>query len=307
VFGTLLMGLTFSLTSFACVGPFVGPLLASSVTSEGVQPVVGMASFATGLASPFFFLAAFPSYLKKLPRSGGWLARVKVVMGFVLLAVMLKYLSTIDQVLQTGILTRERFLAVWIVLFSMAGLYLLGLLRLEGIEAGEKLGIGRLLTGGAFLVLAFSLIPGMFGAPLGELDAFVPPAQNSGFGGLSAARAPTWMKDQYREALERGRAENKLVLVNFTGYACTNCHWMKANMFRRPAVAAALEEFVRVELYTDGLDERSKEFQRMEEERFQTVSQPFYVILDADENVVAQHSGIARDEREFLDFLARRI
>jgi thiol:disulfide interchange protein DsbD len=141
-FGTLLMGLTFSLTSFACVGPFVGPLLASSVQAQGAQPVVGMAAFATGLASPFFFLAAFPSYLKKLPKSGGWMARVKVVMGFVLLAVMLKYLSNIDQVLQSNLLTRERFLAAWFVLFSMAGLYLLGVLRLEGIEAEDKLGIG---------------------------------------------------------------------------------------------------------------------------------------------------------------------
>ena len=135
------MGLTFSLTSFACVGPFVGPLLASSATSANLtQPVIGMASFATGLASPFFFLAAFPSYLKKLPRSGGWLARVKVVMGFVLLAVMLKYVSNVDQVLQTGFLTRERFIAAWFVLFSLAGLYLLGLLRMEGVEPTE---IGR--------------------------------------------------------------------------------------------------------------------------------------------------------------------
>ena len=170
-FGTLLMGLTFSLTSFACVGPFVGPLLASSVQAQGAQPVIGMAAFATGLASPFFFLAAFPSYLKKLPRSGGWLARVKIVMGFVLLAVMLKYLSTIDQVLATNLLTRERFLAAWFVLFAMAGLYLLGLLRLEGIEADDKLSTGRLLSGSAILIFAFSLLPGMFGAPLGELDA----------------------------------------------------------------------------------------------------------------------------------------
>src|SRR5262249_51076893 len=144
--GTLLMGLTFSLTSFACVGPFLGTILAASVQSKGAQPVLGMASFATGLASPFFFLAAFPSYLKKLPRSGGWLARVKVVMGFAVLAFMLKYASNVDQVLQTNWITRERFLAAWFVLFTMAGLYLLGLLRLEGVEPGDHLGIGRLLT-----------------------------------------------------------------------------------------------------------------------------------------------------------------
>src|SRR5262249_27473742 len=163
-FGTLLMGLTFSLTSFACVGPFVGSILAASVQSKGSQPVFGMMSFATGLASPFFFLAAFPSYLKKLPRSGGWLARVKVVMGFVLLALMLKYFSNIDQVLQTNFLTRERFLAAWFVLFALPGLYLLGLLRLEGVEPGESLGIGRLLVASVFLIFAFTLLPGIYGA-----------------------------------------------------------------------------------------------------------------------------------------------
>ncbi len=114
--GTLVMGLTFSLTSFACIGPFMGSLLVASVQSKGVTPVLGMMSFATGLAAPFFFLAAFPSYLKKLPKSGGWLARVKVVMGFALLAFMLKYASNIDQVLQTNWLTRDRFLAAWFVL-----------------------------------------------------------------------------------------------------------------------------------------------------------------------------------------------
>jgi thiol:disulfide interchange protein DsbD len=305
--GTLLMGLTFSLTSFACVGPFVGPLLASSATSANLtQPVVGMASFATGLASPFFFLAAFPSYLKKLPRSGGWLARVKVVMGFVLLAVMLKYISNVDQVLQTGFLTRERFIAAWFVLFSLAGLYLLGLLRMEGVEPTDTLGIGRLLSGGAFLVFAFSLLPGMFGAPLGELDAYVPVAVNrTALGGTQTAAGPAWMKDAYREALEKARAENKLVLVNFTGYACTNCHWMKANMFPRPQIAAALGEFVLVELYTDGLDAAAETNQKLQE-RYNTISQPFYVVMKPDETVVAQFSGSTRDTQEYLNFLKSR-
>lgn len=124
---TLLMGLTFSLTSFACIGPIVGPLLIASVQQKGAQPILGMMAFAIGLAAPFFFLALFPSYLRKLPRSGGWMVRVKVVLGFVVMAVMLKYLSNVDQVLQTHFLTRERFLAAWIVLFALPGLYLLRL------------------------------------------------------------------------------------------------------------------------------------------------------------------------------------
>ena len=304
-FGTMLMGLTFSLTSFACVGPFVGPLLASSVQAQGSQPVVGMAAFATGLASPFFFLAAFPSYLKKLPKSGGWMARVKVVMGFVLLAVMLKYVSNIDQVLQTNLLTRERFLAAWFVLFAMAGLYLLGLLRMEGIEAEDKLGIGRLAAAAGFLIFAVSLLPGMFGAPLGELDAYVPAATGGLGGNNTSAGGLQWMKNDYRAALDRGRQENKLVLVTFTGYACTNCHWMKANMFPRPEIADIAKDLVLVELYTDGSDTASEENAKLEDSKFASVSTPLFVLLDADENVLAR-SGYTRDTQEFLAFLRTR-
>jgi len=306
--GTLLMGLTFSLTSFACVGPFVGSLLAASVQLKGAQPVLGMASFATGLAFPFFFLAAFPGYLKRLPRSGGWLARVKTVMGFALLAIMLKYVANVDQVLQLNWLTRERFLAAWFVLFAMAGLYLLGLLKLEGVEEGETLGIPRLLIASVFLIFAFSLLPGMFGAPLGELDAFVPPATTvRGFGpGATVAAGPEWMKNQYREALDRAKQENKLVLVSFTGYACTNCHWMKANMFPRPEISAALKDLVLVELYTDGTDKASEENQKVQDEKFSTVAIPYYALLEPDEKVVASFDHRTTDTSEFLGFLKAR-
>ena len=300
--GTLLMGLTFSLTSFACVGPFVGSLLAASVQNKGSLPVLGMVSFAGGLASPFFFLAAFPQYLKKLPKSGGWLARVKVVMGFVLLAAMLKYASNIDQVLQLNWITRERFLAAWFVLFAMAGLYLLGLLRLEGIEAGESLGIARLLSASVFLIFALSLLPGMFGAPLGELDAYVP-AATGGLSGPSANGGPGWIKNGYREALDRAKAENKLVLVNFTGYACTNCHWMDANMFPRAEIADALKGLVLVELYTDGTDAASEENQKLQDEKFSTVAIPYYAIVDPDGKVVSSFPGLTKNPQEFLTFL----
>jgi thiol:disulfide interchange protein DsbD len=197
--GALLMGLTFSLASFACVGPFVGTLLAASVAGGGARPLLGMVTFATGLALPFFLLALFPSYLRRLPRSGGWLARVKVVMGFVILAASLKYLSSVDQVLQWGWLTRERFLAAWIVLFAMAGLYLLGFVRLEGVKPDEPMGLGRLLVGIAFLVFALSLAPGMSGGKLGALDAYVPAAGGEATPGSSASGL-VWMKDQYRAA-----------------------------------------------------------------------------------------------------------
>ncbi len=298
--GTLLMGLTFALSSFACVGPFVGTLLAASVTEGRARPAVGMVTFATGLALPFFFLALFPSYLKRLPRSGGWLARVKVVMGFVILAFSLKYLASVDQVLQWGFLTRGRFLAAWIVLFAMAGLYLLGFLRLEGVKQDENMGLGRLLSGMLFLILALSLWPGMSGGKLGSLDAFIP----TGEAGSSApSDGLVWMKDQYSEALDRARRENKLVFIDFTGYACTNCHWMRANMLARPEIAAVLKNFVLVELYTDGADAASQANAKLQLEKFNTVSEPYYVILDPDENLVAKFEGLTRDPAQFLAFL----
>jgi thiol:disulfide interchange protein len=300
--GTLLMGLTFSLASFACVGPFVGTLLAAAVSGGGPRPLMGMVTFATGLALPFFLLALFPSYLKRLPRSGGWMARVKVVMGFVILAVSLKYWSAVDQILQLGWLTRERFLAAWIVLFAMAGLYLLGFLRLEGIKADESMGMGRLLMGAAFLIFAISLWPGMFGGKLGDLDAYVPTARESaGPGGAPAGLA--WMKDQYREALERARREGKLLFVNFTGVACANCHWMEANMLSRPEIAAALQGFVLVELFTDRSDAVSQANQNLQLAKFQTAATPLYAILDADEKVIAKFEGKTSDVPKFLAFL----
>jgi len=302
---TLLMGLTFSLTSFACIGPIVGPLLIASVQQKGAQPVLGMMAFAIGLAAPFFLLALFPAYLRKLPRSGGWMARVKVVLGFVVLAVMLKYLSNVDQVLQTHWLTRERFLAAWIVLFGLPGLYLLGFLFMEGIKREESVGVSRALIAALFLIFSVSLVPGLFGARLGDLDAFVPEGSASLNGPVSANTAAPggYFKNQLDAGLASAREQNKLVLVNFTGYACTNCHWMKANMFTRPEIQTALKDFVIVDLYTDGTDADSEKNQKLEDQRFGTASIPFYAILDANQNVVATFPQLTRNPQEFLGFL----
>jgi thiol:disulfide interchange protein len=302
--GTLIMGLTFTLTSFACIGPIVGPLLVASVQTSGLQPVMGMASFATGLAAPFFLLALFPSFLQKLPKSGGWLMRVKVVLGFIVLAVSVKYLSTADQVLQTNLISHEMFVACWVVLFSLAGLYLLGFLRLEGVKPDEHLGIGRMLIGALFLIFSISLVPGLFGYSLGDIDALIPvQAKNSArLGGGGEGSGPVWMKDQYKEALAKARQENKLVFVNFTGHACTNCHWMKQNMFPRPEIAALMKDFILLDLFTDGTDSASEENQQLEEKRFGTVSLPYYAILDADEKVLGT-SAYTKNTAEFAAFL----
>lgn len=307
VVGTLLMGLTFSLASFACVGPFVGTLLAASVKeSGGLQPILGMAAFASGLALPFFFLALFPGVLSKLPRNGAWMSRVKIVMGFVILAAMLKYLSNVDQVLQWNLLTRERFLAAWIILFALPGLYLLGLLRLEGVKRDEQMGVGRLLTAALFLIFSISLAPGLFGARLGELDAYVPPPGTNFSSGLAAnpsGKAQSWRKNQLDAALAEAKQSGKTVLVVFTGVTCTNCHWMRANMFPRPAVAAAVKDMILVELYTDGDSEQDKRNQEFEEKQFSTVAIPLYALLDGTGKVLGSFAGATRDEREFLAFL----
>ena len=309
--GTLLMGLTFSLSAFACVGPFVGTLLAASVGGgNAMRPLFGMVFFASGLALPFFLLAMFPSYLKRMPRSGGWLARVKVVMGFIILAASLKYLASLDATLHWDFLTRGRFLAAWVVLFAMAGLYLLGFVRLEGIKADETMGLGRLFSGLALLIFAISLLPGMFGGNLGDLEAYVPAAAESAaasasLGGGVPAPGLVWMKDQYQAALEKAKAEGKLVFIDFTGYSCANCHWMRANILARPEIEALLGKFVLVELYTDGTDAASEANAKLEAEKFKSVAQPLYVILRPDETVVATFDHLTHDPAEFRAFLEK--
>ncbi len=302
--GSLLMGLTFSLASFACVGPFMGTLLAASVGADKVRPVLGMLVFATGLALPFFLLALFPKYLKKLPRSGEWLSRVKVVMGFIVLAAMLKYLYSLDAVLQTGFLTRERFLAAWVVLFAMAGFYLLGFVRLPGISRDTELGVVRMLIGTVLVIFGLSLVPGMFGTKLGEIEAYIPPATQGSFGaGSSGSGELPWIENDLNAAFAKAKAEGKMVLVNFTGYACTNCHWMKANMFTKPEVGGIMKNMVLVDLYTDGTDAASEANQKLEETKFQTIAIPFYVLYDPNQNVLATFPGLTRKPEEYISFL----
>jgi thiol:disulfide interchange protein DsbD len=304
---TMLMGLTFALTSFACVGPFFGTLLAASVTGDKLRPALGMMTFAGGLSSPFFLLALFPGWLKKLPRSGEWMSRVKVVMGFVVMAAMLKYLHNVDDVLHTGILTRERFLAAWVVLMVMMGVYLLGLLKLPGISTEDELGAGRLLLGIAAIATGLSLVPGMFGARLGDIEAYIPqPVAGSGMsigGGAAPAEQLVWMENDLDGAFAKAKAEGKRVLVDFTGDACTNCKWMKANMFTRPEILAVAKDLVLVELYTDRSDPVSQKYQDMEAKEFKTVAIPFYVLYDADRKVLATFPDRTDSSAVYLAFL----
>ena len=304
--GTLVMGLVFALASFACTGPFIGALLAGSIQGDMTWPILGMMIFSTGLALPFFFLALFPAYLAKLPKSGGWLVRTKITVSFLVFAAAVKYLSNVDQVYQWFLLTRERVLAIWIVLLAMAGFYLLGMLRI-GDDESESVGAGRLGVGALFLVTAVSLIPGMFGGRLGEIEAYIPSPEYSGFQGSAFGGKPEaerWIKNDYEGALEIARQNGKNVLVSFTGYTCTNCHWMKANMFTRSEIAGELGNLVLVELYTDGADEASQANQALQLERFETVAIPYYAIIEPDGTVIAEFPGRTRDVEEFRGFLA---
>ncbi len=303
ILGTLIMGLVFALASFACTGPLIGPLLASSIQGGLAWPIFGMAMFSTGMALPFFGLALFPSYLSKLPRSGSWLTRTKRTMAFLILAAAFKYLSNVDLMYQLQILTRERFLAIWIVLLGLCGFYVLGMLRLPD-ETDTPPGLARLGLGVLVLFLAVSLVPGMLGGRLGEIDAYVPPVEYSGLAllGGGGEKSP-WLKDDYQKALALAKDQGKTVLISFTGYACTNCHWMKANMFTKPEIVKVTRNLVLLELYTDGPDEASQVNQQLQLTRFRTTAIPHYAIIKPDETIVAEFPGRTRDAEAFRKFL----
>ena len=300
---TLMLSLVFTLASFACTGPFIGALLAESVSSGSAAyyPVLGMVLFSTGLAAPFMILALFPALLTRLPRSGGWMAMSKRVVGIVVLAVGLKFFGNVDRMFGWEMLSRERFLAIWIVLFAGAALYLWGVLRHRDDGPSEGVGLVRLGAGTLFMTLAISLMPGMFGGALGELEAHIPEASASGL--ATGTEGLEWGKDDYEGAFARAQAEGKTLLVSFTGYACSNCKWMKANMFTRPEIVELARQMVLVELYTDGFDEASERHQQMQVDRFQSSGIPFYALIQPDGSVVATFAGQTRDTDEFREFL----
>lgn len=302
---TVLLGLTFCLTSFACIGPFLGTLLAASAQSGGWAPAAGTVAFATGLALPMFLLAIFPAYLKRLPKSGPWLEQMKVVSGFIILGLALKYAGAADSVAHWNMFTRERIIAAWFALSLVLALYLLGVIRLRHESVTAGLSTGRLLAGVAGLAVSVSLLPGFFGGPLQGWDTLLPIAEAGVTQSAVAANGPAWLKNDYAGALAKARAEGKPLLVAFSGYSCTNCHWMKANIFSNPEVGRALANYVLVELYTDGADAESARNQKLELDRFGTIALPFYSIVTGSETHVATQDGIVRRAWDFVQFLRR--
>ncbi len=307
VVGALLMGLTFTLTSFTCTSPFVGTILVSASQGDWQMPLIGMLAFSTIFALPFFVLALVPQLVSHMPRAGGWMNSVKVTMGFLEVAAAMKFISNVDLVWKWGIFTRDVVLAVWIAIGVVLTLYLLGKFQLSHDSKPERLGVLRMFSAVVTLAVTFYLLTGLFGAKLGELESFLPPdLGNSSSRFLGAGEnEPKWMKDDYPGALAKAKAENKRVFIDFTGYTCTNCRWMEANIFPKPEVRAGLEKFVLVQLYTDGEGEVYERQQQMEQDMFGTVALPFYAIMDSDGKAVATFPGLTRNVAEFVEFLKK--
>jgi thiol:disulfide interchange protein DsbD len=292
--GTLLMGFAFTLTSFTCTAPFLGSLLVVAATGDWQWPLAGMLAFSSVFALPFVILALVPQRLASLPRAGTWLQSVKTTMGLLEIAAAMKFLSNVDLVWGWGIFTRPVVLASWVIVAL-----LLTWQFLRGTKTPIKFALAA-----ASLVLAMWLGNGMRGARLGELEAFLPPA---GAGVLAAGKEPEWIVNDYQAALAMAKEQHRPLLIDFTGYTCTNCRWMEANMFPRPEVALELSRYVRVRLYTDGQGEPYQGYQIMQRDTYGTVALPYYAALDPDGTPQVAFGGLTRDSAEFISFLRKGL
>ena len=301
--GTLLMGLAFTLTSFTCTAPFLGTLLVVAAQGDWVWPLAGLLVFSSVFALPFVLLAWAPQAIAALPRSGAWLLSVKAAMGLLELAAALKFLSNVDLVWGWGVFTRDVVIALWIVIGAVLVAYLAGALRLGHAPRLARPGATRWATALAALALTVWLGTGLAGQRLGELEAFLPPAELGGGtdGELS------WIVNDYDAALAAAAAAGQPVLVDFTGYTCTNCRWMEANMFTRPEVERELSRYVRVRLYTDGRGEEYRRFQALQRDTFGTVALPYYAVLSPQGTPVVAFGGLTRDADHFVSFLQRGL
>lgn len=292
--GTLLMGFAFTLTSFTCTAPFIGSLLVVAATGNWQWPLAGMLAFSSVFALPFVILAVVPQRLASLPRAGMWLTEVKAVMGLLEIAAAMKFLSNADLVWHWGIFTRTVVLVSWVIIAL-----LLAARFVQGTRTPARMALAV-----ASLALALWLGNGARGARMGELEAFLPPAETSV---LAAGKEPEWVVNDYAEALRLAREQKKPVLVDFTGYTCTNCRWMEANMFPRPEVAVELSRYVRVRLYTDGQGEPYVGFQKLQRETYGTVALPYYAALDPDGTPKVAFGGLTRNSAEYVAFLRKGL
>jgi len=307
--GTLFMAVTFTLTSFTCTVQFVGLLLVAASQGQWFWPLLGMIVFSTAFATPFFFLALFPQYLAKMPKSGGWLNSVKVVMGFLELAAAFKFFSNSDLVWGWGVFTFNSVLAIWTMIMFFTGLYLLGKIQLPHDSKLESLGVTRMILSLFFLTFSLYMGTGLFGRPIhGMIYSYLPPSLEKKFSALDKdnnAEELIWYSD-LEQAFTEAKLIEKPIFIDFTGYTCTNCRWMETNIFTLQDVEDRFNELILVHLYTDG-GENHKEYLQYEIERFGTAALPYYVILSPQDEVLATFPGLTRDVNEFLDFLDKGL
>ncbi|MEJ8803235.1 protein-disulfide reductase DsbD family protein [Pontibacter sp. H249] len=348
--GVFFMSLTLVLVSFSCTGPIVGSILVASAGGETLRPVVGMFGFSLAFALPFTLFAIFPSWLSSLPKSGGWLNSVKVVLGFIELALALKFLSVADQVYHWGILDREVYLALWIVIFTLMGFYLLGKLKFSHDSDLPYLSVTRLFFAIATFGFVVYLIPGMFGAPLKALSGYLPPQTTQDFdinkiirqntGGTAVASAANQLCEQPKYAdflhlphglqgyfdLEQAKKcaaeQGKPIFIDFTGHGCVNCREMEQNVWSDPEVLKRLrEDYVIAALYVDDRTELAesekyisaydgkekatigKKYADYQITKFNVNAQPYYVLMDENENVLVKPTAYDLDVDNFVEFL----
>lgn len=316
-----LMAFTLSLVSFSCTGPIIGFLLVQvSTTGNVVAPAIGMLGFAIALALPFTLFALFPSWLKSMPKSGGWMNVIKVTLGFLELAFALKFLSVADLAYGWRILDRETFLALWIVLFALLGFYLLGKIKFPHDDDNTKVSVPRFFLALASLAFAVYMVPGLWGAPLKAVSAFAPPMQTQDFNLYNNEVHAQF--DDYDAGMKYAREHGKPVMLDFTGYGCVNCRKMELSVWTDTQVADLINnDYVLITLYVDNktrLPEPIKVMENGKERTLRTVgdkwsylqrvkfganAQPFYVLIDNEGKPLNKSYSYDEDIDLYIDFL----
>ena len=319
------MAFTLALVSFSCTGPIIGTLLVQAAGSGSIiAPAIGMFGFAVALAIPFSLFAIFPSWLESMPKSGGWLNSVKVVLGFLELALALKFLSVADLAYKWGILDREVFLVLWIVIFVLLGVYLLGKLKLPHDSDLKYVSIPRLLMAIVSFAFAVYMIPGLWGAPLKAISAFAPPLYTQDFSLYNGVVHAKF--EDYEAGMKYAQEKNKPVIIDFSGYGCVNCRKMEASVWTDPRVKQLLdEEYVLITLMVDDktklnevmeVQENGKttklrtigdKWSYLQRHKFATNSQPYYVLLDHAGKPIGPSYAYDEDVNKYIEFLKKGL
>ena len=317
-----LMAFTLSLVSFSCTGPIIGFLLVEvSTTGSIVAPAIGMLGFAIALALPFTLFAMFPSWLKSMPKSGGWMNVIKVVLGFIELAFALKFLSVADMAYGWRILDRETFLALWIALFGLLGVYLLGKIKFPHDDDEDKVSVPRFFLGLISIAFAIYMVPGLWGAPLKAISAFAPPSSTQDFNLYEAEEVHAQFTN-YEEGMNYAKQVGKPVMVDFTGWGCVNCREMESKVWIDPKVRDIMtKDYVLISLYVDEKEKLPEKitveengqtrilrtigdkWSYLQRVKFGANAQPFYVLLDNEGKPLNGSYSHDEDVEKYINFL----